>query len=44
MVVYNGAELLETKKLAEGDVIALGSRKDPSKRDIEPMVVHLEEC
>ena len=44
MVVYNGAELLETKKLSEGDIIALGSRKDPSKRDIQPMVVHLEEC
>ena len=42
MVVFNGEELLTSHKLVEGDVIALGSRKDPSKRDIEPMVVHLE--
>lgn len=44
MVVYNGAELTHSAKLAEGDIIALGSRKDTSKRNIEPMVVHLEQC
>ncbi len=42
MVLLNGEELLESRKLSAGDVISLGSRKDPSKRNIEPMVVHLE--
>ena len=42
-VLYNGQELLESHRLAAGDIIALGSRKDPSKRNIAPMVVHLEE-
>lgn len=43
MVLYNGQELLESHRLAAGDIIALGSRKDPRKRNIAPMVVHLEE-
>lgn len=43
MVVYNGAELTAPQRLKDGDIIALGSRKDPAKRNICPMVVHLEE-
>ena len=43
MVVLNGQELTESHKLADGDVIAHGSRKDPARRNIAPMVVHLEE-
>ena len=42
MVVFNGEELTTSHKLSDGDIIALGSRKDPTKRNIEPMVVHLE--
>lgn len=44
MVVFNGSELTESHRLSEGDVIALGSRKDPKRRNIEPMVVHLEDA
>ena len=44
LVIYNGNELTESQRLKDGDVIALGSAKDPSKRNICPMVVHLEEC
>lgn len=43
MVLLNDEELVESKQLSNGDIISLASRKDPARRNIQPMIVHLED-
>ena len=41
MTLVNGAELTKPVALSDGDTICLGSRKDPSRRNLFPMTVRL---
>ena len=44
MTLVNGTELTKPVELLEGDTICLGSRKDPSRRNLFPMKVHFKEA